>query len=101
MNRQPINGGGWIDLDTAKKFVEDRHFDGRNMISAATGSQWEHETLYRSKGGVYVLHTWSQYQGSRDTWQRISVDEAVAWLLKNDYDPTSQAEEAIAARLEV
>ena len=100
MNRQSIDGG-WIDLDTAKKFVEDRHFDGRNMISAATGSQWEHETLYRSKGGVYVLHTWSQYQGSRDTWQRISVDEAVAWLLKNDYDPTSPAEEAIAARLEV
>ena len=100
MNRQSIPGG-WIDLDTAKKFVEDRHFDGRNMISAATGSQWEHETLYRSKGGVYVLHTWSQCQGSQDTWERISVDEAVAWLLKNDYDPTSQAEEAIAARLEV
>ena len=99
MNRQSIPGG-WIDLDTAKKFVEDRHFDGRNMISAATGSQWEHETLYRSKGGVYVLHTWSQCQGSQDTWERISVDEAVAWLLKNDYDPTSQAEEAIAARLE-
>ena len=100
MNRQSIPGG-WIDLDTAKKFVEDRHFDGRNMISAATGSQWEHETLYRSKGGVYVLHTWSQCQGSQDTWERISVDEAVEWLLKNDYDPTSQAEEAIAARLEV
>ena len=101
MNRQSIDGGGWINLETAKKFVEDRNFDGRNMISAATGSQWEHETLYRSVGGVYVLHTWSQCQGSQDTWERISVDEAVEWLLKNDYDPTSQAEEAIAARLEV
>ena len=100
MNRQSIPGG-WIDLDTAKKFAEDRHFDGRNMISAATGSQWDHEVLYRSKGGVYVLQSWSQRQGSQDTWQRISVNEAVEWLLRNDYDPTSQAEEAIAARLEV
>ena len=101
MNRQSIDGGGWINLETAKKFVEDRNFDGHNMISAATGSQWEHETLYRSVGGVYVLHNWSQYQGSRDTWQRISVDQAVEWLLRNDYDPTSPAEEIIAAKLEV
>ena len=47
MNRQPIDGGGWINLETAQKFVEDRNWDGHNMISAATGSQWEHETLYR------------------------------------------------------
>ena len=101
MNRQSIDGGGWINLETAKKFVEDRNFDGRNMISAATGSQWEHETLYRSVGGVYVLHTWSQCQGSQDTWERISIHGAVAWMLQNDYDPTSPAEEAIVAGLEV
>ena len=100
MNRQSIPGG-WIDLDTAKKFAEDRNWDGRNHISVNTGSQWDHEVLYRSKGGVYVLQSWSQRQGSQDTWQRISVNEAVEWLLRNDYDPTSQAEEAIAARLEV
>ena len=100
MNRQSIPGG-WIDLDTAKKFVEDRNWDGHNHISVNTGSQWDHEVLYRSKGGVYVLQSWSQRQGSQDTWQRISVNEAVEWLLRNDYDPTSQAEEAIAARLEV
>ena len=101
MNRQSIDGGGWINLETAKKFAEDRNWDGHNMISAATGSQWEHETLYRSVGGVYVLHTWSQCQGSRDTWQRLSIHGAVTWLLRNDYDPTSQAEEAIVAGLEV
>ena len=101
MNRQPIDGGGWINLETAQKFVEDRNWDGHNMISAATGSQWSHEVLYRSVGGVYVLHTWSQCQGSRDTWQRISVNEAVEWLLRNDYEPTSPDEEAIVAGLEV
>ena len=101
MNRQPIDGGGWIDLDTAKKFAEDRNWDGRNMISAATGSQWEHETLYRSVGGVYVLHTWSQCQGSRDTWERIGIHNAVAWLLQNDYEPELAAELSIVAGLEV
>ena len=101
MNRQSINGGGWINLETAKKFVEDRNFDGRNMISAATGSQWEHETLYRSVGGVYVLHTWSQCQGSQDTWERIGMHNAVAWLLQNDYEPELAAELSIVAGLEV
>ena len=100
MTRQSIPGG-WMDLDTAKKFVEDRHFDGRNLISAATGSQWDHEVLYRSVGGVYVLHTWSQWQGSRDTWERIGIHGAVAWMLQNDYQPTTPAEEAIVAGLEV
>ena len=101
MTRQPIDGGGWLNLVSAKKFVENRHFDGRNMISAATGSQWDHEELHRSVGGVYVLHGWSQCQGSLDTWQRIGIDQAVEWLLRNDYDPTSPAEEIIAAKLEV
>ena len=101
MNRQSIDGGGWINLETAKKFVEDRNFDGRNMISAATGSQWEHEVLYRSLGGVYVLHTWSQCQGSRDTWERIGMHNAVAWLLSNDYEPELAAELSIVAGLEV
>jgi len=100
MNRQSIPGG-WIDLDTAKKFVENRHFDGHNHISVNTGSQWDHEVLYRSKGGVYVLHTWSQWQGSRDTWERISLHGAVAWMLQNDYQPTTPAEESIVAGLEV
>ncbi len=101
MIRQPIDGGGWLNLQTAKKFTEAAHFDGHNMISVNTGWQWGHQVLYRSVGGVYVLHSWSQWQNSRHTWQRISLDEAVEWLLKNDHDPTSPAEESIAARLEV
>jgi hypothetical protein len=100
MNRQSIPGG-WIDLDTAKKFVEDRNWDGHNHISVNTGSQWDHEVLYRSVGGVYVLHTWSQYQGTQDTWERIGIHNAVAWLVRNDYQPTTPEEESIVAGLEV
>jgi hypothetical protein len=101
MNRQSLASNGWIDLDTAKKFAEDTNWNGNNHISVNTGSQWEHEVLYRSVAGTYVLYTWSQCQGSRDTWQRIGIDEAVAWLVRNDYEPDSLAEQAIAAALEV
>ncbi len=101
MTRQAIDGGGWINLETAKKFSEDRDFDGRNMVSVNTNSQWEHECLYQSAGGTYVLHNWNQYQGSRDTWQRLSLTEAVAWLVRNDYEPATKDEETIAAQLEV
>ena len=101
MTRQALNGGGWINLETAKKYTEERDFDGRNMISVNTHSQWEHECLYQSAGGAYVLHSWSQYQGSHDTWQRLSLTEAVAWLVRNDYEPATKDEETIAAQLEV
>jgi hypothetical protein len=54
-----------VDTDRAKKsWDEDTRWDGHNHISKATGSQWEHEKLYRSrKGRYYVEHT-SQWQGS-------------------------------------
>ena len=99
--RRQIIGGGWLDLDTARQFAEKQRFDGRNYISVNTGSQWEHETLYRTTRGTFVLHSRSDWQGSRDTWTRLSTDEAVAWLLRNDHEPDSPAELAIAAALEV
>ena len=101
MTRQTISGGGWLDLDTAQKFAEKTMFDGRNHLSANTGSQWEDETLYRTTRGTFVLHSTSQYQGSPDTWTRLSADEAVAWLLRNDHEPESPAELVIVAALEV
>ena len=101
MTRQIIDGGGWLDLDTAKRFKGDTYWDGNNHCSVNTRSQWEHETLYRTQRGTFVLHSASDWQGSRDNWTRLSVDEAVAWLLRNDYDPESPAEQTIVAALEV
>ena len=101
MTRQIIDGGGWLDLDTAQQFAEKTAFDGRNHISVNTGSQWEHETLYRTTRGTCVLHSTSDWQGSRDTWTRLSADEAVAWLIRNDHEPESPAEQAIVAAMEV
>lgn len=95
MKRQSIDGGGWIDLETAKCWQEGKRFDGRNHVSLATGSQWEHEALYRSKKGAYIIQSWSQWQGSSETWYRIESSTAAQWLIANEHElPPDLAEQA-------
>jgi hypothetical protein len=86
MQRQAISDGRWFDVDKAKKYSEDTWFDGSNHISCATGSQWEHEALYKTASGRWVLNHWSQRQGSADCWAEISEEDAARWLIKNNKD---------------
>jgi hypothetical protein len=65
---------------------EDSRWDGSNHISVATGSQWDHEDLYRSrKGRYYIVHS-SQWQGSTPCAEWISHRAAAAWLLNNAHE---------------
>jgi hypothetical protein len=96
MERQNLDGGGWFDRSAAQLWDEARRWDGRNHISVATGSQWEHERLYRSRKGLWILHAWSQWQGTRERWQVIGADEAAEWLVKNGHYDAVPAE-ALAA----
>lgn len=73
--------GRWFNADSALIFKEDTYWNGSNHISKATGSQWEHEALYRTKGGVWVLNCWSDWQGSYETYEAISQDQAIDWLI--------------------
>lgn len=79
--------GTIVDTDNASQsWQEARYHDGHNFISKATGSQWTHQTLYRSrKGRWYIEHT-SQWQGSRDSAEWVSPQEAARWLLANDHE---------------
>ena len=88
MRRQALTDGSgrWFDLDTAERFDEGTVWDGRNRISLATGTQWDHETLYRTKSGRWIKHWWSQWQGTVDRWEEIPEAEAAAWLVRNGYD---------------
>ena len=87
---------GWFDRDAAESWDEDTYWDGNNTISRATGSQWEHETLYRTRSGRWVLETTSAYQ---DSWSEITPERAAKWLLRNDHDDPRVAREI--AELEV
>ena len=84
--RYKMTGGAIVDTDrSAQSWQEASDWNGRNLISRATGEQFTHETLYRSqKGNYYVVHE-SDYQGTRATAEWISNNEAVAWLLLNDH----------------
>ena len=101
--------GKWFDLDTAIRFDEDTQWDGRNHISRATGSEWDHEALYYTKSGRWVLYHVSAWQGSLPSNTEIQLDAAVAWLVVNDgvadvgfnllpEEIRQQVEAAIAAR---
>lgn len=97
MKRQAIDEGGWFDIEAATKFEEDTFWDGRNHISRATGTQWNHEVLYCTRKGVYVINHYSQWQGSHEHWTKISAQAAAEWLIKNGHEPPDDALAAAAA----
>lgn len=78
--------GKWFDQEKAEEFSEGTEWDGNNHISLATRSQTEHEMLYRTKSGRWVLRKWSQWQGSIETWEEIDDIEAAKWLVRNEHD---------------
>lgn len=82
MERIPIDGGGWFDLDSATEFEARYEFDGRNRVSVATGDQWVHESVLRTARGAWILCRWSQWQGSRPSYRRISAEAAAEWLAR-------------------
>jgi Ribbon-helix-helix protein, copG family len=66
---------GWFDPDTAHRFAEGTNF---------TGSQRGHEALYRTSGGRWVRHHWSQWEGSPETYVFMSDGEAKDWLIRSE-----------------
>lgn len=85
-SRQPLSDGRWFDPAKATRYDEATRWDGNNHISLATGSQWEHQELYRTAGGRWVLHSWSQWQGSGESYEPIDETAAVAWLVANEHE---------------
>lgn len=81
------DSGKWFSTETAELWKEDTYHNGQNRISKATGSQWEHEGLYRSKGGRFILNKWSDYQGSVETYTEIDKEDAAIWFSVNNHDP--------------
>jgi len=79
------NSGQWFDDSKADLYEEDTYHDGRNWISKATGSQWKHESIYVTKSGQFILNHYSNYQGSRETYESISKEEAAVWFAKQSF----------------
>ena len=85
MARINLGNGQWFNPETAENFEEDTRWNGRNHISVATGSQWEHEEIYRTRTGRWILHEWSQWQGSGARYREIDEERARKWLINQDH----------------
>lgn len=77
---------GHFDIDKAERIDEATYWDGNNLISVHTRSNFYHQALYRTAGGRWVLNAWSQWQNVRETYDFIDDASAEAWLLLNDSD---------------
>lgn len=81
---------GWFDPAKAERFTEATWWNGSVHISKATGSQWDSQAVYRTKGGRWVLRCWSRRQGEGESYRFISDEEAKKWLLENEEDEAVQ-----------
>jgi len=82
MDRQTLDNGRWFNREAALSWKEDSRF---------------RETLYRTKGGHWILHAWSQRQGSEDTWTEIDDEDAARWLARNEHELHPACAEEFAA----
>lgn len=87
MTRYRMEDGTVIDTDKAvKSWDEDTRWDGRNHISKATGSQCNHQKLYKSRKGRYYVEHNSQWQGSTPHVEWVSPQEAARWLMLMEHE---------------
>lgn len=93
MSKLKLECGQIVDTERAlKSYEENTYWDGHNLISCATASQWSHETLYLSRKGFWYLVTSSQYESNRPYGLTLSQESAVTWLILNDHQiPASLA----------
>ena len=93
MSTYKMDDGTVVNTDNAtESWDEAQSWDGNNHISVATGSQWSHERLHRSRKGRYYTEHWSNYQGSREYVEWVSNRQAVVWLITNGHDLPEELE---------
>lgn len=77
--------GKWFNEDSAIHFKEGTRWDGRNHVGLITKDQFHHQELYYTKSGNWVLHEWSNWQGSAPEYTLIELDAAAHWLITSEY----------------
>jgi hypothetical protein len=77
---------GHFDPSQCESFDEATRWDGNNNVSVNTGGKYEHEQLYRTPGGRWVLKRWSQWQGVETTYRFLDDTQAQEWLLIAEED---------------
>ena len=87
LNSNPQRRVGWFSVGSAEYWHGDKEvFDGANLADVNTRDQHRGQGLYRTKGGRWVLSTWSSWQGETSTYNYTSPEDAREWLIFNGYD---------------
>lgn len=87
MSKHKMADGKVVDTARAlNEWNEERDFNGKHRISRNTGSQWGHETLYKSAKGRYYIVSNSDWQVSQSTARWVEEREAAGWLVLNEHD---------------
>lgn len=81
---------GWFNDDASTAYQEATRWDSNNQVSVNPVDQYSHQILYRTKGGRWVLHTWSQWQGAEPKFEFVNDATAKDWLIRNDEDDAVQ-----------
>jgi len=97
MNRVALTDGNglWFDRDKAVEFEEETYFNGNNHISKATGSQWEHEKLFLTASGKWVLKSYSQHDGTPASIEEMEAGEAARWFARQGMKPPDELEREV------
>ncbi|MFJ5850605.1 hypothetical protein [Streptomyces sp. NPDC092903] len=77
---------GWFNSDSATAYKEATDWDGSNELSVNTRSQWDHQTLYRTKNGRWVLNHWSMRQNVAERYEFTDDTAAETWLICNQHN---------------
>ena len=86
MSKYRIEGVIVDTKNATKSYEEATRWNGSNHVSRATGSQWHHQTLHRSRRGRYYVERTSQWQGADPGAEFVSPEEAVRWLMVNEHE---------------
>lgn len=93
------DSGRWFDADKAERFDEETDWNGSNLISRATHSQWDHEALYYTAGKRWICERTSQWSGTLPSYEEITDEEAARWLSINGHEHPSVDEQLEALEI--
>lgn len=80
MARYRMEDGTVVETDHSRSWAESFDCDGPKMISRATGSQWVHEKLRKSRKGRYYIEHTSEELRSEAWCEWVSPEHARKWL---------------------
>jgi hypothetical protein len=87
MSTYRMDDGTVVKTENAvETWDEDTYWDGHNHISKATGQQFRHERLYKSRKGRYWIEHSSQWQGEKTYASWVGNHAAAQWLLANGHE---------------